>query len=170
MEVVFRLPGNSEYSYAEIRVDGSSPMDIMRTLRDVDGAFLSAVGNALTQGCSMVALGALQPQVVAEYDEPAQAQNASYASQEAQAYNPAPQQAYASQNAPQGYGQQPQYQQQAPSGPPPGQQPPICAQHGQPAEYKPAGFSKRTNKPYNAFWACAKGDNSCTRASRFPNP
>lgn len=55
---------------------------------------------------------------------------------------------------------QPQPQQQYPQAPPP-QQPqqqpqgnaPTC-QCGYPAKFVPGGISKKTNRPYKAFWVC----------------
>lgn len=63
----------------------------------------------------------------------------------AQIAQPVPQQAPQPPQQPQQY-QQPQ--QQAPTG-----NQPTC-QCGYPAKFVPGGVSKRTNRPYRAFWSC----------------
>lgn len=174
MKTTFRFPGSAEYSYAELETTPGGVPDNARELRDVDAVFLNLVGNVLAQGCSLVALGVLQPQVIEEtgpqgYDGASAPQWAPQAPQEAQAYSAPPQQYNAPQNgyqAPQG-AYQPQAVQNQPNTPP-GVQAPACQYHQRPAEYKPAGTSKKTGRPYNAFWCCANGDNDCTRASNFP--
>lgn len=58
---------------------------------------------------------------------------------------------------------QPGYDQRPSAGPPPVQAP-FCPNHNSPAKWVPPGVSKRTNKPFQGFWACAvsqQGDNSC---------
>ena len=179
MKTTFRFPGSAEYSYAELETTPGSVPDNARELRDIDSAFLSLVGNVLAQGCGLVALGPLGPQVVADNDPhylmttPDGAVTPPWASQEAQGYSGSPQQAYAPQNGSQGYQgyQQPQ-QYAAPAAPPspPGQQVPMCQMHGQPATFKPGGVSKASGKPYDAFWACSANNRDCTRASNFPRP
>lgn len=37
---------------------------------------------------------------------------------------------------------------------PPPQETPICAVHNSQMSWKPPGVSKKTNKPYQGFWAC----------------
>jgi hypothetical protein len=168
LKAIFRLPG-AEYAYAQIETSEGNPFDVAREVRDMDDNFWNAVGNALAQGCSLVALGVLQPQVVNEppvWDDGASApQWASQGPQDTQGYS-APAQTY---QAPQNGYQAPQggYAQNAPTNPP-GMQAPICQQHGQPAKYKPAGTNKTTGRPYNAFWTCPTGDFDCTKASNFP--
>lgn len=182
MEIVFRLPGNSEYSFVEMKFHGSLP-DVQRELRDVDDSFLNLVGNLEQHACTLVTMGVLQPQVMPDAspqylmgtpDGAVAPPWASQAPQEAQGYS-APPQAY---NAPQGGYQAPAqpYQQQyatqvvpGQANNPPGLAPPgPCRRHGQMAEYRPAGQNKRTQKPYNAFWACPAGDFDCTKESDFP--
>lgn len=163
MEIVFRIPTGREYAYVEVRVDGPSPADIMRTMRDIDGNFLSLMSNLLEQGCSMVATGPLGPTVVEESGAPEYAYETP---NQPQGYQGAPQGYYQPQN---GYqGQAGAYQSNPPV--PPGQNAPICQYHQRPAEFKPGGVSQRTGKPYDAFWTCAAGDRNCTKASNFPRP
>lgn len=169
MKTTFRFPGSVEYAFAEIETSEGSVYDNERELRDISDNFLSLVGDVLRRGCGMVALAPVATTVVQDSAPPSWGDGASapeWASappQEAQGYPAPPQGGYAPQSAyqspPQGY-QTPQA--------PPGQQAPMCQMHQRPAEYKPAGVSKRTNKPYSAFWVCATGDNNCTRASNFP--
>lgn len=174
MQTTFRFPGSSDYAYVEFSTTEGSPQDNARELRDIDEAFLSLVGNLLSTGCALVAMGPLKPQVI---EQPAQ--NAAGAPQwlaqppqEAQGYSPtppayqAPQ--YASQAPQQAY--QPQQAQQYAAPTPPGQQAPICQQHGQPAVFKPGGISRTSQRPYDAFWACNANDRNCTKASNFPKP
>jgi len=169
LEVIFRIPGR-EYAFAEVKVTGADPLEIMRNLRDMDGNFWVTVGNALEAGCSSAALGPLQPNVIAEYDngpqhqvatpdgyrEPVWAQNAP---QEAQQPYPAPttqQGGYAPQNGPQGYTggyQQPQQYTPQPPQAPPGQSAPVCG-HGVPMTYHGPG-KNRAGKDYGASWRCA---------------
>lgn len=160
MQTKFRFPGSADYAFAEIVTAEGGMYDNQRELRDIDDNFLMLVADVLRRGCAFAQVAQVANQVVQESYQP------SYAPpQEAQAYSP-PTPAY---NAPQSGYQESQYQSQpAPAGPPPGQNAPLCQLHGQPAEYKPAGTSKRTGKAYSAFWACAMGDNNCTRASNFP--
>lgn len=179
MKTIFRFPGSAEYAFAELHTTEGSVFDNARELRDVDPNFLTEVGRVLQDGCTMVALGPLKPQVVEQngpqqWNDTASApQWAQNGSQEAQGYTSAPQQAYAPQAAPQGYTQHvPTQQYPAPQQPmsPPGQQPPVCQRHGQAATYKPGGTSRTTGRPYDAFWACSANDRDCTKASNFPKP
>lgn len=185
MQTTFRFPGSADYSYAELVTSPGSVGDNRREIGDLDAQFMSAVGNALTLGCSLVAMGALQPHVIEETQEPTWNNPATVPEwaaqppQEAQTYSTPPQQYNQPQNgyqAPQGgYQQQPQYQgyQTQPQNAhqaPPGRTAPNCQRHGMSANLKPGGVSKRTNKPYDAFWVCAANDQDCTKASSFPKP
>lgn len=177
MKTTFRFPGSAEYAFAELETTPGSVPDNARELRDIDAAFLALVGNVLSEGCTLVALGPLRPQVIQETwnDAASMPEWASQPPQEAQGYTQTPQAYNTPQNAPQGgYGgyqnQAPQqnYQQQAQT--PPGQQAPVCQHHRQAATFKPGGVSRTTNRPYDAFWACSANDRNCTKASNFPKP
>lgn len=37
----------------------------------------------------------------------------------------------------------------------------VVCKHGEPAKFVPAGVSKKTGKPYRAFYACARRENEC---------
>lgn len=175
MQTTFRFPGSSDYAYAQITTSEGSPQDNARELRDVDEAFLNIVGNLLSTGCAMVAMGPLQPQVIQQpaYQQPQEApQWLAAPPQEAQGYSVPPQGYNPPQNAPQapqGAYQQPQYAPQQVNTPP-GQSAPLCGLHGQPATFKAAGVSQRTGKSYTAFWSCPQRDSACNKASNFPNP
>lgn len=169
-EIVFRLPGNEQFSYVELKINAASTPDLRREVADLDENLFTAIGNAFARAVAFQALGnSLGAQVISDEpswptQEPApwEAQEdpqATYGAFQAPTYQQPPQQAYAPP-------QQPWQQPQAPQASPPGQQAPVCA-HG-PAKYVPAGVSKATNKPYNAFWACQapKGVEKC----KLPRP
>lgn len=171
MKIEFRLPGTVEYGYASVFTTEGSPADQKRELRDLDADFWNLVGNSLSEGCSMTALGPLQGRVIQETaPDPAPAYNAppwaSEAPQEGQGYNYQSQAPQAPQGPPQGspavYQTSPQQYQgyqapqatfQQPNQAPPGQQAPVC-NHGVPMKFFAGGVSTKTNKPYGTSYRC----------------
>lgn len=149
LNLTMRVP-SIEYGFMELNFNGfASPGDLKRFVSDIDGDFTAAIGNAYNRALSTFTIGnQLGGQVSSETNAPAwptepawsggyEGQSAPVSTYQApQAYEP-PAPAWLAQPAPQA---------------PQAVQVPTC-QHG-PAKLVPAGISKSTNNPYNAFWAC----------------
>lgn len=172
MDITFRVPGNREYAYFEVKLTPGSPADNKRELRDVDAELMTLAGNTLEALCASSALGQLQGRVIEgppvqetwETATPAPSEAPVWAQQppqEGQGYNYQPAQPQAPQGPPQGYQQpaqqyqqaQPQQYQQAPAqAGPPGVQAPVC-NHGVPRKWK-APFQSKAGRDCSASWLC----------------
>jgi hypothetical protein len=170
LELIFRLPANEQFGYAELRVTAPSIPDLRREVADLDEHLFTTIGNAYIKAVAFQAVGSTLGAQVVSNDQswPTEEQvweaqedpQASYGTFQASTYQQATQPSY---TAPQQAWQQPTNT--APPVSPPGQQAPVCA-HG-PAKYVAAGISK-AGKPYNAFWACQapQGQQKC----KLPRP